>query len=133
MASWRAISLGSLNSAKRLLEASGEEYLRSSVSRAYYAAYAAVAWRLPSGTSFPEGRKNPTHDQLAKLASSNLKFASESKRRQILKALKILRRQRETADYRPGHDVSRPMAVACTRWAGHVLFTLGVMEDARNQ
>lgn len=128
VSSWQVLSLGSLRSAKQLLDAARADYVRSSVSRAYYAAYAAVTSRLPAKTAFPGGRNNPSHEQIVKLAK-NLPFDSEWSRRQMVKALMFLRRQRETADYRPGHELSRSTALACLHWAGHVVLTLGAAKD----
>ena len=67
---WRLISLNSRKAAQHLLEA---ECYRSSVSRAYYAAYSALtAALIRQGITLGYGGNNPGHAGLPVLVVNNL-------------------------------------------------------------
>jgi uncharacterized protein (UPF0332 family) len=120
------MSRDSLQAAKSLLE---EGYLRSSISRAYYAAYCAVtADMITLGVSFPYGWNNPAHDQLPDLVLHNTPWP-RNRRYEINKALRRLRRAREDADYRPGSTIEHRDAVDVLRDASFVLRTMGVRDE----
>ena len=126
MATWRELSGDSLQASKMLL---AEGRLRSGVSRAYYAAYSAVTGELVArGLSFARGWNNPAHEQLPDLASHNLPLTRPTARR-LRKALRVLRKAREDADYRPGIAVDRVTALDCVRAAILVMDLLGVDDD----
>jgi uncharacterized protein (UPF0332 family) len=117
------MSQESLASAKTL---AAEGRLRNSVSRAYYAAYAAVTGELTArGMSFAHGWNNPAHEQVPDLVGNNLPLPQATRWR-LRKAMRILRRAREDADYRPGVSVDRSLATDCLRFAILVMEALGV-------
>jgi uncharacterized protein (UPF0332 family) len=112
VATWRELSLDSLQAAQKLLL---EGHWRSSVSRSYYAAYCAVSDQLTRrGVNFAHGWKNPSHDQLPTLIQNTLALPLHT-RRQLTRALRRLRAAREDADYRPGIAVDRILALACVQ------------------
>ena len=70
-ARWRQTALATLETAKHLRD---REDNRSSVSRAYYAAYQAatsVCILHGDAANFPHGWHNPAHDQLPELINNN--------------------------------------------------------------
>src|SRR5436190_21436449 len=102
LATWEELSRDSLRAAK-LLERDG--HLRSSVSRAYYAAYCAIARELAArGVRFPHGWNNPSHEQMPDLVAHNLPLPSGTRRR-MNSYIRLLRGLREDADYRPGASI----------------------------
>jgi uncharacterized protein (UPF0332 family) len=120
------MSRESLASAK-LLAAEGR--LRNSVSRAYYAAYAAVAGELAArGMSFAHGWNNPGHEQLPSLISHTMALPQDVRRR-LSKLIRVLRHAREDADYRPGIAIDRTLALNCLRDAIAILRDLGVPDE----
>jgi HEPN domain len=124
---WQGASRTALNSAKVLLE---HRDARACINCAYYAAYQA-------GTSaclahkdeelFAHGWRNPSHEQLPDLLHNNgdLLIADRARLRFLLS---ILRRARETADYRPGQSIELSDAVRVVQHAVVVLELLGVEE-----
>jgi uncharacterized protein (UPF0332 family) len=125
VATWQEMSRDSLRAARSLYS---EELFRSSVSRAYYAAYCAVAGELAvRGVSYSHGWHNPGHDQLPDLVLNNTTLPRNT-RFEINKALRRLRRAREDADYRPAATVDRRDALRVVRDASFVVQTL---EDRR--
>ena len=112
MATWQQLSQDNLQVATKL---SAEGHIRSSISRAYYAAYCAVAGELvKTGVTFAHGWHNPAHDQLPDLVLNNTRLP-RSQRFEINKALRRLRRAREDADYRPQVVLTRQDAVSYLR------------------
>src|SRR5689334_2779388 len=107
MATWQELSRDNLSAKKLLSESStqgplGEVYLRSCVSRTYYAAYcAATSLLVERDLSFARGWNNPPHEQVPDLIRDNTDI-SLSRKRRIRKNLSTLRTAREDADYRPG-------------------------------
>jgi uncharacterized protein (UPF0332 family) len=119
------MSLDCLRAAKRLLD---EGYFRSSISRAYYAAYCAATIELVErGFTFAHGWNNPSHEQLPDLILNNTALPRD-KRWRINKSLRILRQAREDADYRPGVTVDRALALACIHSAVDVLQILEIQD-----
>ena len=126
LATWAELSRDSLRAAK-LLARGG--YYRSSVSRSYYAAYCATAGELTSRrVSFPHGWGNPAHEQPPGLVAHNLPL-SRGTRHRFARNLRLLRRAREDADYRPGTSVNQALVLECLRLAGWVLETLEIDDD----
>lgn len=127
VAGWQEASSVALDSAKVLLERGDA---RGCINRAYYAAYQA-------GTSaclahkdedlFAHGWRNPSHDQLPDLIHNNGDFPIADRAR-LRFLLSILRRARETADYRPGQSIEMADAVRVVQHAVMVLELLGVQE-----
>lgn len=72
MATWQELSRDNFQAATKLLN---EGHLRSSVSRAYYAAYCAVTAELVGqGVQFAHGWNNPAHDQLPELILNTMRL-----------------------------------------------------------
>jgi uncharacterized protein (UPF0332 family) len=110
--------LDNLRAAKKLCD---EGYLRSSISRSYYAAYCAVTHRLSeTGVRFPHGWNNPAHEQLPAFVLNSISLP-RAKRYRINRALRILRQARETADYRPRLTVNAELVRLCLHNAIDVL------------
>ena len=120
------MSLDSRAAGKELLVA---ERFRSSISRAYYAAYCAVTGVLVPGVTFGHGGNNPAHGDLPNLILSNLGGLPEGKRRLVRQALLRLWKQRIDADYVPSALIDRNMALNALRDANRALTELGVEED----
>jgi uncharacterized protein (UPF0332 family) len=112
-----------LQAAKKLLD---DTHLRSSISRAYYAAYCAATSELAArGITFAHGWNNPSHEQLPDLILNNTSLARGTRWR-VNKALRLLRQAREDADYRPGVTADRVLALACVHSATDVLQLLEI-------
>ena len=100
-AQWRAISRNSRKAAQHLLEV---RCYRSSVSRSYYAAYAALTVALiQQGITLGHGGNNPGHAGLPVYVLNNLTFLPQTARFELNKALRRLYAARIEADY---HSVS---------------------------
>lgn len=126
MATWQELSRDCLQAAKQL---AGQGHLRSSVNRSYYAAYSAVTSHLVArGVRFAHGWNNPAHEQLPDFIQNNLSLSQDARRR-LRKILRILRKAREDADYRPGLSIDRTLVLHCIRDAIAVLTELGIQED----
>jgi uncharacterized protein (UPF0332 family) len=123
VATWRELSLDSLEAAQKLLAAG---HWRSSVSRSYYSAYCALADQLTRrGVLFARGWRNPSHDQLPNLIQHSLPLPANA-RRQLARAIRRLRTVREDADYRPRTTVDRSLALACVQDA---IFVMQALEN----
>lgn len=106
----QAISLNSRKAAQHLLEA---ECYRSSVSRAYYAAYAAITSLLVrQGITLAYAGNNPSHLSLPALVINNLTVLPLRGRFELNKSLRRLYAARIGADYDPLADVGQPAALA---------------------
>ena len=118
MATWHELSRDALLAARELLQSNR---LRSSASRAYYAAYSAVAQPMTrQRVAFPYGWNNPSHEQLVRWLSNNRKW-SLNRRRLLTRALGRLRKARENADYRPGVSFTRTDVIRLLKEATAVL------------
>ncbi len=103
--------------AEQLLQ---EGRYRSSVSRAYYAAYCAATHEIIQKlTTFSQGRHNPSHENLPKYIQNNLTI-THAKKDRISTLVLILRQFREDADYRPHISVDETIARDCVRDAAAV-------------
>ena len=126
MTTWSESSLDSYEAAIELLQ---NQRFRSSISRAYYAAYAAVTDELiKSKKSFSYGRRNPGHEQMLSLVLNSLdqrRFGVEL-RRSLRRILKDMQRLRVVADYVPAQALAEQEAREQLRYAGFILRTLGV-------
>jgi uncharacterized protein (UPF0332 family) len=126
LATWEELSRDSLWAAKLLAD---QGHLRSSVSRAYYAAYCAIAGAcVARGVTFPYGWRNPSHEQLPDLVMHNLALPRETRWR-LARNIRVLRDARESADYRPGVSISRAILIECLRLASWVMVALGIGDD----
>ena len=93
---WTEMSMDSLRAAKNLQRAG---HARSTVSRAYFGAYAAVVSHLPPRMTFAHGRSNPLHSALPDLVRHHLPLMRHQKRYAV-RIIRMLRANRITADYR---------------------------------
>jgi len=123
-ARWRAISGNSRKAAQHLLEV---ECYRSSASRAYYAAYAAITSALvQQGITLGYGGNNPGHAGLPVYVLNNLTAFPMTSRFEINKALRRLYRARVEADYVAAAVVDRAAAKRSVRDLGRVLQLMGL-------
>lgn len=105
---WEEMSLVRLRVAKVLLDAG---FYRDSISRSYYAAYCAAASCVrDQEASFAHGFRNPSHEQLPRLILNAGKLPI-TKRRRLNSVLRVLRRAREDAEYRPFVSITRSFAL----------------------
>ena len=122
------MSRESLHAAKLAM---GEQCYRSSASRSYYAAYAAVAQILADkGMVFADDRKGPSHQQVREMIETNIgrlkprgaKRMRVAEKRLLKAALNLLYENRLYADYRPDRSVeedeARNSLIAASRVAG---------------
>jgi uncharacterized protein (UPF0332 family) len=127
MATWEEMSRDSLVAAKQLLD---EGRLRSSVSRAYYAAYAAATSRLATarGIVFRHAGNNPSHEQLPELIQHYLprRAFAEHERARLKRSIRVLWMSRVEADYAPHAQVDAGTARDAVREASVVLKRLGI-------
>lgn len=123
MATWTELSRESLQAASSLARVG---LWRSSINRSYYAAYCAVTGELAKRrVSFARGWNNPAHEQLPSLIEHNLALPRATRRR-LKTILRLLRRAREDADYRPTITIDRALALNSLRDAAAVMKELGV-------
>lgn len=117
METWRQLSEDALRSAEVLFR---EGHYRSSISRAYYAAYCAATNEIVQKlTTFSHGWRNPSHEKVPVYVQSNLTI-SQAKKDTISTLIKGLRLFREDADYRPQEVITEQMARDCVRDAAPV-------------
>ena len=96
-AQWLTVSRSSRKAAQHLLEV---ECYRSSVSRAYYAAYAAITSALVAqGITFGLGGNNPGHAGLPAYILNNLTTVPLTRRFELNKAVRRLYAARVHTDY----------------------------------
>lgn len=118
MATWQEMSQDNLKAAKHLLIA---ELFRRSISSSYYAAYSIITDELVAkGVSFAHGWLNPAHEQLPELILNNLGLSRNTKH-ELRKALAILRKLRENADYRPTISADERLAREAIQLAQRVI------------
>ena len=123
MATWTELSQEALQAAKSL---AGQGLWRSSINRSYYAAYCAVTSELVRRrVSFARGWNNPAHEQVPDLIEHNLSLPRATRRR-LKRIMRVLRRVREDADYRPAIVIERAHALDSLRMAAVVLKEMGV-------
>lgn len=108
MTTWAEMSRESFRVAQTALR---DACHRSSVSRSYFAAYAAVAQVLSDrGLAFSDQREGPSHQGLREMIQQNIgKFRAHQKRR-MKAAMNLLYENRLDADYRPSRIVDAEMA-----------------------
>lgn len=124
MSSWKDIANGNLDGA-RLSAREGE--FRSCVSRAYYAAFAAVAFALRAYAPFASGRETPQHLLVPKLMQQHLASTTSAARLRELKArMRRLYNERINADYKSAAPIDAHSALQSRRDASAVCKELGV-------
>ena len=111
----------------------GNACYRSSVSRSYYSAYAAVAQTLTDrGLTFAGDREGPGHEQLRDLVERNIGKTRGARRigaaeKKMLKAaLNVLYANRLDADYRPSRSVEEDAARNSLAAASRVTGMFGI-------
>lgn len=128
MNDWRHMARESGKAAKELLR--GQRY-RSSISRSYYASYSLVTHRLVSQGMKSFGRfNNPPHADVAAFALTNLAGLSDTDRRVVSRAVRVLRMHREDADYRPHATVDAKSCRDCAHFMSKIFKALGEPEPA---
>ena len=116
---WEQLSKDNLRAAEVLLR-EGTGYYRSSVSRAYYAAYCAATYLIVQKlTTFPNGWKNPPHQKVPVYIQHNLTIP-QARKDDAIKLIDTLRQFREDADYRPNVAVDEQAARDCVRDAAAI-------------
>ena len=125
-ARWRAISRDSRKAAQRLLEVG---CCRSSVSRAYYAAYAAITSALiRQGITLAHDGNNPSHISLPVLVLNNLTFLPLTARFDLNRALRRLYAERVEADYNAAAIVNGGVVIETLRDTNRILTLLDIEE-----
>jgi len=121
MANWHELGEENLRAAKLLLD---KGLFRSSVSRAYYAAYSTLTGLFRGkSVKFRFGDSNPSHDQLLALAANNLNVSRFGKGTQfrLKKVTRDLQAARIAADYMPGRTIDENIARQMVRNAAFVV------------
>ena len=119
MATWAQISCDNLYAAGEMLR---RGRYRSTVSRAYYAAFSAVTSLLVErGMTFPEGREAPGHERITDLLMNNVGQLSMTRRRRIRRRVRTLYRARIDADYHANVTIDRQTARDAVHEASSVL------------
>jgi hypothetical protein len=124
------MSLDALDAAQL---AHGKGHPRSAVSRAYYAAYSALAGHFEPNyrTQFRYDGNNPGHQQLLALTANNLdrrRFDAQQ-RRTVKRALLILQSLRANADYNPAETATDGrQSLIALRQATALMLVLGVLQ-----
>jgi uncharacterized protein (UPF0332 family) len=111
--SWAEIGKDSLAAAKEIKHRS-----RSCLSRAYFAAFAAVTQALidSKGVSFPVGREGPRHADILDLIKNHLgKQLGHTKIKAIITAMRRLRQIRILADYRASRNFKQTDVLSALR------------------
>jgi len=117
LTTWQQLSEDSLRAAEALLR---EGHHRSSVSRAYYAAYCAATHEIVKmPTTFSYGRNNPPHEKVPLYVQRNLTLPQD-KKDSISALINTLRLFRVDADYRPHVLVEEQAARDCIRDAATI-------------
>ena len=125
-ARWRAISRDSRKAAQRLLEVG---CCRSSVSRTYYAAYAAITSALiRQGITLAHDGNNPSHISLPLLVLNNLTFLPLTARFDLNRALRRLYAERVEADYNAAAIVNGGVVIETLRDTNRILTLLDIEE-----
>ena len=122
---WKPVCIDAFIAAKEL-----KAHPRSCISRAYYAAYAAVANALvdSKGVRFPMGRDGPGHEQLPNLVANHLGKKLDFGTIKLIKtALRRLYNARVYADYKPDSVLTQTEATEALLDAKTVLLKLRIL------
>lgn len=120
---WREIAIDGLHAAGELSRLGRH---RSSVSRAYYAAFAALTARLTeAGLSFG-GDEGPAHSAVPELIQSNMPRLRVNERRALKGLFTQLYENRLDADYHASITVDGKSATLSLRCVGFVFQILGI-------
>ncbi|MEX2387522.1 MAG: HEPN domain-containing protein [Phycisphaeraceae bacterium] len=132
MATWTDLSRESFRAAKLAM---GDACYRSSVSRSYYAAYAAVSQVLEEkGLAFGNDREGPPHAHIREMIDTNVgqlrprgaPRVRAAEKHRLKTSLNVLYENRLDADYRPSRAVNEDVARNSLIAASSVLGTLGI-------
>jgi uncharacterized protein (UPF0332 family) len=127
VATWRELALDSRRAAQDLLE---QNRIRSSISRAYYAAYCAITAVLAEqGVDFAFGGNNPPHADLPIYILHNLPRLPKDARYILAKAIRRLWKVRVDADYVPTASLDRIIAIDALRDANRIILELEKYHD----
>lgn len=121
---WEEMAIDNLKAAQLLQE---KNHVRSSVCRSYYAVYCACVGKI-SGRKliFAHGWNNPPHDDLPNiLRNSNLTRGND-----LGRLIRILRKARTEAEYKPGLSFDEKIGLNCLRMAHVALRLLGLERAA---
>lgn len=117
------MSLDCRHAAQVLIE---EKCYRSSISRSYYAAYAAITSKLAEKSiTYPQGRGNPSHASLPGYVLNNLTYLPHDMRFWVSDSVKDLFKARADADYVPPAVLDEQLARNMLRSATRIM---GIME-----
>lgn len=119
---WAEVSQSNLSSARRLYEA---RYWRSSVSRSYYALFAAVTSAVPA-RALPPRYTAPRHRDLPGLIDRHLVRLAWHQREAMKAAWRRCYGSRLMADYNVGRDVDQPQAKQAIQDAIGIMRRMGV-------
>lgn len=126
-AQWKVISRSSRRAAQHLLEV---DCCRSSISRAYYAAYAALTSALiAQGITFGQGGNNPGHAGLPVYILNNLTALPLTRRFDLNKSVRRLYAARIQADYVAFSTEDRAAALNALRELSLILSALNFYGD----
>lgn len=124
MATWGEMARDNRLAAKELSLAGR---YRSSINRAYYAAYCAVASVLEGQVDFGHDGNNPAHGQLEPLIL-NMGSLTRNGRYTLQKAVRRLRGFRVLADYVPASESGKTTATVGIQDINRVFAILGLDE-----
>ncbi len=124
MADWSDIARENLEAARRLDEGA---CFRSSVSRAYFAAFSAATFALTGKLTFKPGREAPEHSGLPRLLEACFQNLGVTGLRELKQSMRRLYFQRLNADYRSGRTVDQTSAREARRDAYRVCRYLRVL------
>jgi uncharacterized protein (UPF0332 family) len=122
MATWEQISQKNLRAAGSLLPIDP----RSSVSRAYYAAFSALTHVMSGRIRFPLGRETPRHRDVPAYIATVFASRYPKDRRDLQTTIRRLYALRLQADYRSHMTIDIGSARDALRYAGLMLQACGV-------
>jgi len=104
---WRDVSISALRAAQSMRESP-----RSSISRAYYAAYSGIAYKLSKtrGVYFPAGQDGPNHRELPALIEHHFNRLTPNDRKKLKAGIRRLYKARLDSDYHPKMTVDKSTA-----------------------
>lgn len=111
-----------LELAKELEKENDEAKLRSSISRAYYAAYCSSRNYMEDVCSRPLPFDGPTHQYVIEYFNGKKGVKTTPRRSKIAQNLMRMRQKRTDADY---DDTTR----ATVNWRSDAVFVIGLSED----
>jgi len=130
MATWAQLAVDNFAAAGELYRSAR---YRSSVSRAYFASFAAVSEALVArGLTFADGREAPSHAALRGMVEDNLGSIAVRRRQRLKSLLNVCYEQRLQADYRPRKTIDRVQARNAVINASQILGLIGIEHEHEN-